>query len=548
MQQLVAVWTALGPRRQVIVAGATVAVFLAVLGLARMAAQPGMALLYAGLEGQAAGELVQVLEARNIPFEVRGDAIWVRSNQRDETRMLLAGQGLPSGGSRGYELLDGLSGFGTTSQMFDAAYWRAKEGELARTIVASPQIRAARVHIAHSGAQPFRREIAPTASVTVTPANGALPVTQARALRFLVASAVPGMRPEDVAVIDGTSGMVMQAEEGSPTTSAAAMTDREAELRRAVERLLEAHVGRGRAVVELSLETVTETESIVERRFDPEGRVAVQTETESRTRSSTEAGGSGVTVASNLPDGDAGEGSGTASSQDSESRERLSYEVSQTSRELHRAPGAVRRLTVAAMVDGVRDADGAWQPRGAEELEALRELIAAAVGYDTARGDVISLRSLPFELPEPLGTAAESGGIAGLPLDPMALIQLGVLAAVALALGLFVIRPLLSSAGQGRLSPPETPEVADAPALAGPTADPPSPQELFAASLPAEGFATAPLEVDDIMAQAGLPAFASSEPVDDDPVERLRRLIEARQDETVQILRGWMEEGEEDRA
>ena len=527
MQQLLSVWTRLSPQRRLIVVGATLAVFVAVLALARIAAQPGMALLYAGLEPSSAGELVQALESRNIRYEVRGDAIYVPGPQRDETRMMLAAQGLPASGARGYELLDGLSGFGTTSQMFDAAYWRAREGELARTIVASPQIRAARVHIAHVGAQPFRREVAPSASVTVTPASGALPAGQARAIRFLVAAAVPGMKPEDVSVIDGLSGMVVASEE-APTVGPGA--DREAELRRAVERILEAHVGRGRAVVELSLETVTETESIRERRIDPDSRVAVQTETEERTASSSGTQAPGVTVASNLPDGDANAEAGQSQSQSLETRERQAYEVSQVSRELHRAPGAIRRLTVAAMVDGVRVPDETgtpvWQPRETEELEALRELIAAAVGYDAERGDVISLRSLPFEAPVQLGAEAEGGLFGGLPLDLMTLIQLAVLAAVVLALGLFVIRPILASGNRGEALPP--PEDAGAPELVGP------PGEL---AFPMQ---TAELDFGDFS--------GGGDGEELDPVQRLRRLIEERQEETVEILRGWMEAAEEDRA
>jgi flagellar M-ring protein FliF len=533
VQQLLSVWTALSPRRRLIVIAATVAVFAAVLGIARMAAQPSMALLYAGLEGQAAGEVVQALEARNIPYEVRGDAIHVPASQRDETRMMLAAQGMPSGGSRGYELLDGLSGFGTTSQMFDAAYWRAKEGELARTIVASPDIRAARVHIAHGSAQPFRREIAPSASVTVTPAGGALPPAQARALRFLVASAVAGLTPENVAVIDGVSGTVIQAEDDGPG-GAAAGPDRELALRAAVERILEAHVGRGRAVVEVSLETVTETESIRERRLDPEGRVAVSSETEESTNTSSDRGGPGVTVASNLPDGDAGAEPGQSQSQSAETRERLSFEVSELSREVHRAPGAVRRITVAAMVDGVTAPDESgtmvWQPRAEAELEALRELIAAAVGYDAERGDVISLRSLPFQGLEPAGTLAERGLFGAAPLDPMTLIQLGVLAAVVLALGLFVIRPMLAGRSAVALPPPEQePGLAGLPALAaGPLPDLPMELPALGAFEMGSGF--------------------GPEAADADPVQRLRRLIEERQEETVEILRSWMEDAGEDRA
>ncbi|MBE0554680.1 MAG: flagellar M-ring protein FliF, partial [Rhodobacteraceae bacterium] len=148
MQNLLSIWAALDGRRRALVAGATVAVFLAVIALSRMAASPDLALLYAGLEGAAAGEVIAALDQRGIAHEVRGDSIWVPAAERDSLRMTLAAEGLPANSGSGYELLDGLSGFGTTAQMFDAAYWRAKEGELARTIQSNPQIRAARVHIA----------------------------------------------------------------------------------------------------------------------------------------------------------------------------------------------------------------------------------------------------------------------------------------------------------------------------------------------------------------------------------------------------------------
>ena len=156
MQNILSLWSALDMRRRIVVIGATIAMFLAVLGLSRMANTPNMALLYAGLDSSAAGEIVAALEQRGVAYEVRGDSISVDSTQRDALRMTLASEGLPTTGAAGYELLDGLSGFGTTSQMFDAAYWRAKEGELARTILANPQIRAARVHIAQAPAQGLR--------------------------------------------------------------------------------------------------------------------------------------------------------------------------------------------------------------------------------------------------------------------------------------------------------------------------------------------------------------------------------------------------------
>ncbi|MGP3696738.1 flagellar basal-body MS-ring/collar protein FliF [Rhodobacter sp. NSM] len=524
MQNLISIWNDLDGRRRAVIVVATLAMFLAVLGLSRLTGQAQMALLYAGLEGPAAGEVVAALEAQGVAYEVRGDSIHVDAARRDEVRMKLAGEGLPATGSAGYELLDGLSGFGTTSQMFDAAYMRAKEGELARTILASPQVKAARVHIAQPDAQPFRRNQPPTASVTVTTSGGTLTPVQARAFKHLVASAVAGMRPEDVSVIDSVGGLIRSGDEKDGATAAG--DSKAAELRNNVERLLEARVGPGRAVVEVSVDVETARESIVEKSFDPKGRVPISSETQERTSSSTQPSPD-VTVASNLPDGDAAGGAGGKSSS-SETRETTNFEVSQTQRELLRQPGTVRRLTVAVLVDGIKtlSEDGTvnWQPRPEEELEVLRELVSSAVGLDEARGDRLTLRSLAFEVPPELGTLAEAGLLSGLgSFDLMSLIQIAVLALVALVLGLFVVRPVLTSRPEVR-SPPN------------------------AAPLSLPGYDAGEALTGEIDDGTDLPDFpmvtaASLDlPEEDaDPVARLRRLIEERQTESVEILRGWME-------
>ena len=140
--------------------------------------------------------------------------------------MALAAKGLPAGGPAGYEILDGLSGFGTTSQMFDAAYWRAKEGELARTITGSPNVRAARVHLANPVSQPFSRTPAGSASVTVTMARGELDRGQAEAIRYLVSSAVAGVAPEAVAVIDSARGVVLAGKDGPAQPAASPSAER----------------------------------------------------------------------------------------------------------------------------------------------------------------------------------------------------------------------------------------------------------------------------------------------------------------------------------
>lgn len=532
MQNVMSLWLQMDLRRRVIIVGATLAMFAAIFALSRMAGAPNMALLYSGLDTAAAGEVVSALQQEGVAYEVKGDSIYVEEANRDSLRMTLAMEGLPRSGGTGYELLDGLSGFGTTSQMFDAAYWRAKEGELARTILANPQIRAARVHLAQAPDRAFRRDEMPTASVTVTTVSGSLPEGQARALRHLVAAAVSGMEPENVQVIDSVGGLI--ALDGSDAEGGAAAEDRAALIRANVERLLAARVGPGKAVVEVAVDLVTEREEITERTFDPQGRVAISSETQERSGSSTEPAGD-VTVASNLPDGDAAAG-GAGQSQNAETTERVNYEVSETQREVLRAPGAVKRLSVAVLVDGqmatADDGTVAWQPRSEEELAILRELVASAVGLDEARGDVLTVRSLEFQATPDAGTLAEAGMASMFgSLDLMTMIQSAVLALVAIVLGLFVIRPILMApargvvgAGGGSPLALPGPQTSDGPVLTGEIDDG---LDLLPMTM-MSGF-------DDPSAEEGA----------EDPVARLRRLIEERQAESVEILRGWMEpEGE----
>lgn len=527
MQHVISLWTGMDIRRQIVAFLSMVALLVTVVALTRMATQPSMTLLYSGLESGQAGEVVSALDQRGIVYEVRGGSIYVQSGQRDELRMTLASEGLPRNTSQGYELLDSLTGFGTTSQMFDAAYWRAKEGELARTIAAGARIQSARVHIANVGSNPFQRDLKPTASVALT-GSGSISTGQVRALKYLVASAVAGLKPEDVAIID-SSGELLSGDT-SPTAETSG-DDRTTAIRERVQRLLEARVGFGNAVVEVSVDTVTESESIRQRTFDPEGRVAISTETEERSGNSQNTAND-VTVASNLPDGGAA-GGDQSTSQTSETRERVNYEVSETEREIVRAAGAIKRLTVAVLVNGIPqtsdNGEVVLSPRDDAELAALRDLVASAVGFDEGRGDVITIKSMLFEEIVPEGSLATNSWNDAIALDAMALIQMAMLALVAVLLGLFVVRPILRAPASQALMNLPAPEGSVGPEgspLSGEIAD----DDFSLPDLPiVSGFDT-----------DGLPGFGQDESAD--PVDRLKSLIGERRDETVEILRGWLED------
>ena len=517
MNQLLSAWTALEPGRRIVVVLTGVALLLAVLGLARVANTPSLSLLYAGLDASTSGDIVTALEARGVAHEVRANAIYVDASQRDAVRMSLASEGLPANGIAGYELLDGLSGFGTTSQMFDAAYWRAKEGELARTILASPQVRAARVHIANPVNRPFDRTTEPSASVIVTMAAGDIGGAQAQAVRYLVASAVAGLSPDQVSVIDSVNGIVLAAgkePEKSVFEDASARAD---SMRTNIERLLAARVGYGKAIVEVNIDAETDTETITERVLDPEGRVAISSDTEERTSNATGAGGAGVTVASNLPDGDVEGGGGSSNSSNAQTRERVNFDVSEVRRERVKHPGEIRRVSVAVLVDGVvgQGADGAptWEARSEEEIDALRELVKSAIGFDEARGDVVTIESMEFSAPLEEGSVAQAGMFDFLAVNAMSLVQMLFLGIVALGLGLFVLKPILTSQ----------------PAEALTQLDTASPDDL-----------TADIEVSangeiEINPENGVIA------TDESPnVERLREVITERATDSTRVLESWL--------
>ncbi len=508
LNQVTTFWQALDMRRRVIVILSSAAMFAAILLLARMATSPSMSLLFSGLDPAIAGEVVSALDQRGVAYQVRGNAIYVDSTRRDELRMSLAQEGLPANTSKGYELLDNLSGFGTTARMFDAAYWRAKEGELARTILIWPNVRSVRVHIATPQRRPFAKRQKVTASVTLRLTASRLTDKQVRGLRFLVASAVAGLMPEDVAIIDADRGLI-------PVDGASPGAGRKAqELRRNIVQLLEARVGPGNAVVEVSVDLLRQQEKLVEKKFDPNSRVAISTDNREVSGNSTDSGRGQVTVASNLPANRPGNGGATSKSTRSETREIVNYEVSQTTRELIKHPGQIRKLSVAVLVNDVKttNPDGtiSWRPRSEQELTALRDLVQSAIGYDKSRGDVVTVRAMKFQPVPQNGTEAVPSLLSRLSLDATAIIKAGMLALVVLVLVLTVLRPLLAR-------PPLV--------TGSDTAN-------------AEGAA---LPAPDAPQGAGTNALDHTP----DPVAQLRQIIAERQDDAMEVLKSWIESDEE---
>ncbi|MFN7054816.1 flagellar basal-body MS-ring/collar protein FliF [Hyphomonas sp.] len=389
---------ALSPAKQLMLAGAMLAVILAVSLIARGVTREPMALLYAGLEPQVVGDVIKELERSGVPYEIRGEAVFIPQGKRDLVRIELASAGLPRQSVQGYELLDQVNGFSVTSEMYNAAYWRAKEGELTRTILAIPGVTSARVHIGANLRSGFARsQPQQTASVTLTSARD-LTQSQAEAIQYLVALAVSGLKAEDVAVIDPSKGILAGPKASRMAEPMVAAEDHASAIEEKIMRLLDPRVGAGNARVSVSVDVSRERQRTSAVMFDPQSRV-IRNRTTNDVNETNTGGAGGVTVASNLPQGAGGGAGGGSSTRNS--TESIVFEINETRTEVETLPGQIQRISVAVLlnlqslgIDPAAADAGAAQAQAAAEFERL---IASAAGLNLERGDTISVELMPFQ-------------------------------------------------------------------------------------------------------------------------------------------------------
>ncbi len=443
-------------QKQMIAVMSVLITVVAMTLLTQQALKPKLDLLYSGLDGQVAGEVVAELAAKNVIYEVRGSAIYAEASKRDALRLELAKDGLPRQNLAGYELFDNVNSFAMTSDMFNTAYWRAKEGELTRTILGLPMVNKARVHLGTAKRASFSTApAAQSASVTVGTIGGVSSQT-ATAIQYLTALAVAGLDPSEVVVIDSRSGIVAGPGSANALMEGRASgnmdgVDRAQGIKRNLLSIMEARVGNGNVRVSVTLDVNRKHETTVERTFDPDSRVVKSQVTSEVTDTST-GNNSPVSVASNLPDGQNAP-SATSNANRGESTETIQYEVSEIVRNTEILPGAIKRMTVAIIVNDISsvDANGevTTQPRSVDEMAGLRELALAASGLNADQGDVLTLKSFPFEVPDLTGTV-EAPSMMQQFMDRylFSMIQAGFLGLITLILGMFVIRPLFTQSAR----------------------------------------------------------------------------------------------------
>jgi flagellar M-ring protein FliF len=494
---------------------------------------PAMTTLFTDLSPEDSAGIVKDLERQAIAFELKNDGavIMVPKDKVTRLRMKLAEGGLPKGGGVGYEIFDKSDALGTTSFVQNINHLRALEGELARTIRAIDRVQAARVHLVLPERPLFSRETPePSASIVVR-VRGSLEPQQVRAIRHVVASAVNGLKPQRVSIVDEAGQLLADGAAGDAdgATGDERRAAFEKRMRGQVEAIVSSVVGSGRARVQLSADfdynKITQTSD----KFDPEGRVLRSSQTREESSATAESNGQ-VTVNNELPGGQRPDNAPAARDQSKKSEETNNYEISRTTKTEVTEAGRVNRISVAVLVDGSYSKNDkgemVYAERSKEQLDRIAALVRSAIGFDQKRGDQVEVVNLRFADAPSIVPVGEPAGWLGMFQFTKDDLMYGIELAVMLLLGLvvlfMVVRPLvkriLASDPVAALTNAALPALADSSAqLTG--------QNLV------PGAAAQMIDVAQVQGQV----HAQS-------VHRVGELAERNPSETVSIIRQWLSE------
>jgi flagellar M-ring protein FliF len=447
----------LGPQKLLALGAVTLALMAFFAFIIMRVTAPAMTTLFTDLTLQDSASVMKELEQRGVKYETRydGATLLVPKDQALRLRMDLAAKGMPQGGGIGYEIFDKTDSLSATSFVQNVNQLRALEGELARTIRALERVQNARVHLALPEKQLFQRERKEARASIVLKVRGELDAGQVRAIRHLVASAVEGLKPERISIVDEAGRLLADGASDTNDTAAVAAEKQlgfENRLRRQVEDIVASVVGKGRARVQVAAEMDFNRIQQTQESFDPESRVVRSTQTRNENNMSNDAREGQVTVNNELPGANAQNGQNGAREASQKNEETVNYEISKTVRTEVIEGGRVKRLSVAVLVDGNYARSGStveYQPRPQEDLERIAALVRSSIGFDQRRGDLIEVVNLRFaEAPEVSEIREQSmmERLFSFSKDDMfRMLELLVLAAVSAFVFLFVIRPLMNT-------------------------------------------------------------------------------------------------------
>lgn len=409
MNSLLETLKKLGPARIAVLGAVLLGLLMFFVFISMRVSSPDMKMIYTDLSTEDSSSVAAKLEELKIRYQISPDGARVMVPGADvgRARMLLAQDGLPNGGSMGYEIFDKQSNFGTTNFVQNINQVRALEGELARTISSLDPVKSARVHLVLPQRELFSRESrAASASVFIHLRGGAqLDRQQIQGIQSLIASAVPDLKAKNVSLVDSEGNLLAQGGEDDN----AMLSNKAEEMRRNYEqrlgRTIEDMIGRTvgfgkvRATVnaDLNFDRVSENSES----FNPEGQVARSVQTVEESAAEKDAAASNVSVQNNLPAGGADLlGENGPSSNSNRVEETTNYEISKTTRNTISESGGVKRLSVAVLIDGTYTTDDkgvkTYQPRSEAEIDRISALVRSAIGFDSSRGDTLEVVNMQF--------------------------------------------------------------------------------------------------------------------------------------------------------
>jgi flagellar M-ring protein FliF len=393
----------------------------AVVYASKVATAPDYTVLYTDLSSNDAGAVVQRLKEMKISYRLDGNSVSVSpADQVHELRLTLASEGLPKTGSVGFELFDGTN-FATTTLGEMVKKQRALQGELERTIMSLDAVVAARVHISQPEKTIFAKQSQdPGASVLLKLKPGSeLDKKQIKGITNFVASGIEGLKPENVTIIDEFGNLLSARPEesddfGADATRLQYLRELELGYIQRIETMLAKVLGPGKVVARVTAELDFSSSEREEESYDPGGRV-IRSERSIEEGTGTEQRGGIPGVVSNLSnDPKALAQQAGATDQNSRRESVKNFEISRAVTRSAQARGKLVRLSTAVLVDGkvaeTPEVDGEGKPTGKtgksyealtpEMLSQVESIVKSAVGFDSTRGDVVTVENVPFFAPD----------------------------------------------------------------------------------------------------------------------------------------------------
>ncbi len=397
----------LGVRRLVALALIGAAVFSVTALAGYYLSRPAMETLYSGLDRDDVASIGAALREAGVGFDVNAEStvVMVPAGQAPIARMILAEKGLPRSGPVGNELFDKLGSLGLTSFMQDVTRLRALEGELARTIQMMRTVKAARVHVVLPDEGSFRRERQPPSASVMVRTDGGDDRTTGEAIRHLVASAVPGMKIDDVTVLNVDGRLLASGTDSidkSPDNLLALEKEVSQQIREGVTRTLTPYLSAHNFQISVAARLNADKTQTNETIYNPDQRVERSVRVTKEQQSSQNAAGTQAAgVGANLPKSNGAGSEQKQSNDQTQKREELTnYEVSSKSTQTTSAGFVIRNLSVAVLINRAALTaslgDKASPEAIAAQVKEIEQLVSSAAGLDKARGDVVKISVVDF--------------------------------------------------------------------------------------------------------------------------------------------------------